>query len=98
MGSTDLQMCVLTCFVLGQSAKKVFFKSVNLIFLIQILFLSVLGLRCHVGFPLGVPAGGYSCLQYASFHCGGLSCGAQAPATWSSGVAAHRLSSCGAWA
>ena len=98
MGSTDLQMCVSTCFVLGQSAKKVFFKSVNLIFLIQILFLSVLGLCCHVGFPLGVPAGGYSCLQYASFHCGGLSCGAQAPATRSSGVAAHRLSSCGAQA
>ena len=76
--------------------KEVFFKCE---FLKLILFLSVLGLCGCVGFSLVVPAGGYSSLQYASFHCSGLSrCRARALGTRASGVTAHMLSSCGAWA
>ena len=61
----------------------------------------MLGLHCCMGFSVFVTSESWS-LPLSScsgraFHCGGVSCGAQALGAWATVVAAHGLSCCGSW-
>ena len=56
------------------------------------LFLAALGLHCFVWAFSGCSKWVYSLGTAQAAHCGGFSCcGAQAPGTWASVIAAHGL-------
>ena len=98
MGSTDLQMCVSTCFVWGRSAKRGVFYVCEFNLLTNLIFVCAwsslprgLCSGCSSGGPLRLAV----CQLPLRWPLLLQSTGSGHPA---SGVTAHRLSSCGAWA